>query len=104
MLNYVEERKSVSIPKSTKKGKDKTSEKTEKEKSNKERGSLASVVSRPESQVRTKPKTGFVECAITVLSIKIFSSLQINITNTSVSLAFLYALICHPFSFTPERG
>lgn len=104
MLNYVEERKSVSIPKSTKKGKDKTSEKTEKEKSNKERGSLASVVSQPESQVRTKTKTGFVECAITVLSIKIFSSLQINITNTSVSLAFRYALLCHPFSVTPERG
>ncbi|XP_071662490.1 androglobin isoform X2 [Patagioenas fasciata] len=50
MLNYVEERKSVSIPKSTKKGKDKTSEKTEKEKSNKERGSLSYVVSGPESQ------------------------------------------------------
>ena len=104
MLNYSEGQKSASIPKPTRKSKDKASEKTEKEKSNKERGSLVSLASRPESQVRTKSKTGFVECAAIVLSVKILSGLQISITSTSsVSLAFLYALLCRLFSFTPER-
>ncbi|NXA27537.1 ADGB protein, partial [Ibidorhyncha struthersii] len=50
MLNYSEGQKSASIPKPTKKSKDKASEKTEKDKSNKERGSLISLASRPESQ------------------------------------------------------
>ncbi|XP_064303063.1 androglobin [Phalacrocorax carbo] len=50
MLNYSEGQKSASIPKPTRKAKDKASEKTEKEKSNKERGSLVSLASRPESQ------------------------------------------------------
>ncbi|XP_059691562.1 androglobin [Gavia stellata] len=50
MLNYFEGQKSASIPKLTRKSKDKASEKTEKEKSNKERGSLVSLASRPESQ------------------------------------------------------
>ncbi|XP_075353482.1 androglobin [Mycteria americana] len=50
MLNYFEGQKSASIPKPTRKSKDKASEKTEKEKSNKERGSLISLASRPESQ------------------------------------------------------
>lgn len=56
MLNYFEGQKSASIPKPTKKSKDKASEKTEKDKSNKERGSLVSLASRPESQVRTNPR------------------------------------------------
>ncbi|NXO47094.1 ADGB protein, partial [Aramus guarauna] len=50
MVNNTEGQKSASIPKATRKSKDKTSEKTEKEKSNKERGSLVSLASRPESQ------------------------------------------------------
>ncbi|KAM6434036.1 androglobin [Rhynochetos jubatus] len=50
MLNYFEGQKSASIPKPSRKSKDKASEKTEKEKSNKERGSLLSLASRPESQ------------------------------------------------------
>ncbi|NWQ88701.1 ADGB protein, partial [Burhinus bistriatus] len=50
MLNYFEGQKSASIPKPTKKSKDKASEKTEKDKSYKERGSLVSLVSQPESQ------------------------------------------------------
>lgn len=75
MLNYSEGQKSASIPKPSRKTKDKASEKTEKEKSSKERGSLVSLASRPESQVRTKQKTGFVEYAITVLSVKTFSGL-----------------------------
>ncbi|KAM6138186.1 LOW QUALITY PROTEIN: androglobin [Phoenicopterus ruber ruber] len=50
MLNYSEGQKSASIPKPIRKSKDKASEKTEKEKSNKERGSLVSLTSRPESQ------------------------------------------------------
>ncbi|NXH78030.1 ADGB protein, partial [Hydrobates tethys] len=50
MVNYFEGQKSASIPKPTRKAKDKASEKTEKEKSNKERGSLLSLASRPESQ------------------------------------------------------
>ncbi|XP_054677138.1 androglobin [Grus americana] len=50
MLNNGEGQKSASIPKATRKSKDKASEKTEKEKSNKERGSLVSLASRPESE------------------------------------------------------
>ncbi|NXE75474.1 ADGB protein, partial [Cochlearius cochlearius] len=50
MLNDFEGQKSASIPKPTKKTKEKASEKTEKEKSSKERGSLVSLASRPESQ------------------------------------------------------
>ncbi|XP_069643051.1 androglobin [Haliaeetus albicilla] len=50
VLNYSEGQKSASIPKPSRKTKDKASEKTEKEKSSKERGSLVSLVSRPESQ------------------------------------------------------
>ncbi|KAF1467865.1 Androglobin, partial [Megadyptes antipodes antipodes] len=50
VLNYSEGQKSASIPKPTRKSKDKAPEKTEKEKSNKERGSLVSLASRPESQ------------------------------------------------------
>ncbi|NXW29361.1 ADGB protein, partial [Phaetusa simplex] len=48
MVNYFEGQKSASIPKPTKKPK--ASEKTEKEKSHKERGSLSSLAYRPESQ------------------------------------------------------
>ncbi|PKU38548.1 androglobin [Limosa lapponica baueri] len=48
--NEIKGQKSASIPKPTKKSKDKASEKTEKEKSNKERGSLISLAYRPESQ------------------------------------------------------
>ncbi|NXG88285.1 ADGB protein, partial [Stercorarius parasiticus] len=48
MVNYFEGQKSASIPKPTKKPK--ASEKTEKEKSHKERGSLASLAYRPDSQ------------------------------------------------------
>ncbi|NXY69194.1 ADGB protein, partial [Glareola pratincola] len=57
MVNRFEGQKSASIPKSTKKTKDKAAEKTEKEKSHKERGSLASLAYRPESQqaVSNKP-------------------------------------------------
>ncbi|NXL41655.1 ADGB protein, partial [Podilymbus podiceps] len=50
LLNYSEGQKSASIPKPTRKSKDKASEKTEKEKSSRERGSLASLASRPDSQ------------------------------------------------------
>ncbi|KAK1209378.1 ADGB protein, partial [Pygoscelis papua] len=50
VLNYSEGQKSASIPKPTRKSKDKAPEKTEKEKSNKERGSLVSLASQPESQ------------------------------------------------------
>ncbi|NXW18540.1 ADGB protein, partial [Circaetus pectoralis] len=50
VLNYSEGQKSASIPKPSRKTKDKASEKTEKEKSSKERGSLVSLASRPESQ------------------------------------------------------
>ncbi|XP_009944563.1 PREDICTED: androglobin, partial [Leptosomus discolor] len=50
MVNYFEGQKSGSIPKPTRKSKDKASEKTEKDKSNKERGSVVSLASRPESQ------------------------------------------------------
>ncbi|NXK03224.1 ADGB protein, partial [Herpetotheres cachinnans] len=50
MLNYSEGQKSASIPKPTRKSKDKASEKTEKEKSNKERGTLPPLASRPEPQ------------------------------------------------------
>ncbi|XP_010282666.1 PREDICTED: androglobin-like, partial [Phaethon lepturus] len=50
MLNYFEGQKSASVPKPSRRAKDKASEKSEKEKSNKERGSLVSVASRPESQ------------------------------------------------------
>ncbi|NWY49386.1 ADGB protein, partial [Chionis minor] len=50
MLNYFEGQKSASIPKSTKRSKDKASEKTDRDKSNKERGSLVSLASRAESQ------------------------------------------------------
>jgi len=98
MPSYSEGQKSASVPKPTRKTKDKVSEKTEKEKSNKERGSFVSLASRPETQVRRKPETGFVECVIIVLSVKIYLGLQI-----SLSLAFLYALLCHLFSFTSER-
>ncbi|XP_009464617.1 PREDICTED: androglobin [Nipponia nippon] len=57
MPNYFDGQKSASIPKTTRKSKDKASEKTEKEKSNKEKGSLLSLASRPESQqaVSNKP-------------------------------------------------
>ncbi|XP_074436457.1 androglobin [Larus michahellis] len=48
MVNYFEGQKSASIPKRTKKPK--ASEKTEKEKSHKEKGSLSSLAYRPESQ------------------------------------------------------
>ncbi|NXN57414.1 ADGB protein, partial [Rynchops niger] len=48
MVNYFDGQKSASIPKTTKKPK--ASEKTEKEKSHKERGSLSSLAYRPESQ------------------------------------------------------
>ncbi|XP_075604574.1 androglobin [Balearica regulorum gibbericeps] len=50
ILNNGEGQKSASIPKATRKSKEKASEKTEKEKSNKERGSLVSLASQPESQ------------------------------------------------------
>ncbi|NXI68222.1 ADGB protein, partial [Anseranas semipalmata] len=50
VLNYSEGQRSASVPKPTRKTKDKVTEKTEKEKSNKERGSLTSLVSRPESE------------------------------------------------------
>ncbi|NXD87185.1 ADGB protein, partial [Halcyon senegalensis] len=50
MLNHFEGQKSASIPKPTRKSKDKASEKTEKEKFNKERESLLSLASQPESQ------------------------------------------------------
>ncbi|KAM6323427.1 androglobin [Aegotheles albertisi] len=49
-LNYFEGQKSASIAKPTKKSKDKTYEKTGKEKYNKERRSVTSLVSQPESQ------------------------------------------------------
>ncbi|NXP06010.1 ADGB protein, partial [Thinocorus orbignyianus] len=49
MVNHSEGQKSASISKPTKKSKDKASEKTEKEKSNKERGSLT-LAYQPESQ------------------------------------------------------
>ncbi|KAM6086608.1 androglobin isoform 2-T2 [Theristicus caerulescens] len=57
MPNYFDGQKSASIPKTSRKPKDKASEKTEKEKSNKEKGSLLSLASRPESQqaVSNKP-------------------------------------------------
>uniref|UniRef100_A0A672TIZ1 Androglobin n=1 Tax=Strigops habroptila TaxID=2489341 RepID=A0A672TIZ1_STRHB len=56
-LNLSEVQKSGSVHKTTRKTKDKASEKTEKEKSGKERrGSIISLLSPPESQVRTKPK------------------------------------------------
>ncbi|NWX47506.1 ADGB protein, partial [Steatornis caripensis] len=50
MLNYFEGKKSASIPKPSRKSKDKASEKTEKEKSSKERGSLLCLASQSESQ------------------------------------------------------
>ncbi|KAM6280035.1 androglobin [Porphyrio hochstetteri] len=50
MPNHAEGQKPASIPKATRKTKDKASEKTEKEKSNKEKGSLLSLASLPESQ------------------------------------------------------
>nr|XP_009930417.1 PREDICTED: androglobin [Opisthocomus hoazin] len=50
MPSYSEGQKSASVPKPTRKTKDKVSEKTEKEKSNKERGSFVSLASRPETQ------------------------------------------------------
>ncbi|NXE22524.1 ADGB protein, partial [Ardeotis kori] len=49
-LNYFQGQKSANIPKSMRKPKDKASEKTEKEKSNRQRGSVVSLASRPESQ------------------------------------------------------
>uniref|UniRef100_A0A669P8W9 Androglobin n=1 Tax=Phasianus colchicus TaxID=9054 RepID=A0A669P8W9_PHACC len=49
-LNHFEGQRSASIPKSTKKTKDKATEKTEREKSNKEKGSLMSLVFQPEFQ------------------------------------------------------
>uniref|UniRef100_G1NIV2 Androglobin n=1 Tax=Meleagris gallopavo TaxID=9103 RepID=G1NIV2_MELGA len=49
-LNHFEGQRSASIPKSTKKSKDKATEKTEREKSNKEKGSLMSLVFQPEFQ------------------------------------------------------
>ncbi|NXN18165.1 ADGB protein, partial [Indicator maculatus] len=49
VLNSFEGQKIASIPKSNRKSKDKASEKTEREKSNKERGSLFSLPSRAES-------------------------------------------------------
>lgn len=52
-LNNLEGQRSASVPKSTRKSKEKTTEKTEKDKSNKERGSLMSLVFQPEYQVRT---------------------------------------------------
>ncbi|NXN37217.1 ADGB protein, partial [Rhinoptilus africanus] len=57
MVNHFEGQKSAGIPKATKKPKDKAAEKTEKEKSHKERGSLVSLAYRPESQqaVSNKP-------------------------------------------------
>ncbi|NWS74450.1 ADGB protein, partial [Crotophaga sulcirostris] len=55
-LNYSEGQKSASIPKPIKKPKDKASEKTEKEKSNKERGLSVSVVAQPESQQAASDK------------------------------------------------
>ncbi|NXI56282.1 ADGB protein, partial [Chloroceryle aenea] len=57
MLNHFEGQKPASIPKLTRKSKEKASEKTEKEKSNKERESLLCLASQPESQqsASTKP-------------------------------------------------
>ncbi|XP_065587886.1 androglobin [Cyrtonyx montezumae] len=49
-LNHSEGKRSASIPKSTKKSKDKATEKTEREKSNKEKGSLRSLIFQPEFQ------------------------------------------------------
>uniref|UniRef100_A0A8B9EQN5 Androglobin n=1 Tax=Anser cygnoides TaxID=8845 RepID=A0A8B9EQN5_ANSCY len=49
-LNNLEGQRSASVPKSTRKSKEKTTEKTEKDKSNKERGSLMSLVFQPEYQ------------------------------------------------------
>ncbi|XP_056200360.1 androglobin [Falco biarmicus] len=48
--NYIKGKKSASIPKPTRKSKDKASEKTEKERSSKERGSFLHLASPPESQ------------------------------------------------------
>ncbi|NXJ59505.1 ADGB protein, partial [Rostratula benghalensis] len=50
MVNHSEGQKSASVSKPIKKPKDKTSEKTEKEKPNKERGLFASLAYQPESQ------------------------------------------------------
>ncbi|XP_010172198.1 androglobin, partial [Antrostomus carolinensis] len=50
MSNHSEGQKSANIPKQTRKSKDKGSEKTEKEKFNKERGSIVSLASQLESQ------------------------------------------------------
>ncbi|XP_021246615.1 androglobin isoform X2 [Numida meleagris] len=48
--NHCEGQRSAGIPKSTRKSKDKAAEKTEREKSNKEKGSLMSLVFQPEFQ------------------------------------------------------
>lgn len=81
-------KKSSSIPKATRKSKDKGSEKTGKEKSSKEGGLLASQL---EFQVRTKPKTGFVECATIVLSVGRYFQ---------VSRSVLLAALVYPWRFS----
>lgn len=84
-------KKSSSIPKASRKSKDKGSEKTGKEKSSKEGGLLASQL---EFQVRTKPKTGFVKYAIIVLNVGRYVQVSRSVLLAALVYHWCFSLPC----------